>query len=119
MEFLSSPEFQQALGTLILITVGGLAAWLTKGLVAFVKAKTTAEQINTLRVFASIAVSAAEQGAIAGFITDKKASAINLVNIYLTQAGITGVNAEQIDAAIEAAVFDTLEQETEVEVDGD
>lgn len=117
MEFLTSPEFQTALGTLILITIGGLATYLTRGIVGLIKAKTTAEQLNTLRTIAAIAVQAVEQSGLGGELEDKKQSAINLVNIFLTQAGITGINADQIDAAIEAAVLEVLDQEDVVEVD--
>lgn len=113
MEFLQSPEFQAAFGSLVLLFVGGVAAYLASSVAALLKAKTTTEQINTLQTIAAIAVQAVEQSGLTGTLTDKKQSAINLVNIFLVQHGITGVTAEQIDAAIESAVLEVIGPSTE------
>lgn len=104
-EFLANPEVQSALGTLILALAGFIATALSSATVGLIKSKTTAAQFEQLQLFAIAAVHAAEQGALSGFVTDKKASAINVVNGYLQSAGITSVSAADIDAAIEAAVL--------------
>ena len=104
-DFLSAPEFQTALGTIILVTVSSLTALVLGALYAFIKSNTSQTQFDLLRELAQSAVLAAEQGQLAGFVTDKKKSAIAIVQAHLTQMGLTGITATQIDAAIETAVL--------------
>lgn len=111
MEFLSSPEFQQALANLILAVISAGVAAITKVAYTYIKTNTSAQQFAILEQIAASAVSAAEQGAIAGFVTDRKGTAIAIVNEGLRNAGIKNLTAEQIDAAIEAAVKDGLNSE--------
>lgn len=115
MEVFSSPEFQQALANIILLIVSAGITALTKALYSYLKANTTEKQFALLEQIAASAVSAAEQGAIAGFVTDRKATAIAIVNENLRNAGIRHITAEQIDAAIEAAVKDGLNFEKQYE----
>ena len=103
-----TPELQQTFAALVLLTITVLTGALIKALYTFVKTKTSVEQFQFLEIVATSAVLAAEQGAIAGFVVDKKATAIAIVNAALLSAGITGLTAEQIDAAIEAAVKEYL-----------
>ena len=103
-----TPELQQTFAALVLLTITVLTGALIKALYTFVKTKTSVEQFQFLELVATSAVLAAEQGAIAGFVADKKATAIAIVNAALLSAGITGLTAEQIDAAIEAAVKEYL-----------
>lgn len=104
-DLLANPDVQSALGTVLLALSGLIATVLSSAGLAFIKSKTSADTFEQLQLFAQYAVLAAEQGKLAGYISDKKASATNLVNAYLKQAGITGVTAEAIDGAIEAAVL--------------
>jgi len=103
-----TPELQQTFAALVLLTITVLTGALIKALYTFVKTKTSVEQFQFLELVATSAVLAAEQGAIAGFVADKKATATAIVNAALLSAGITGLTAEQIDAAIEAAVKEYL-----------
>jgi len=104
MEFLYSVEFQQAIANIVLLVITGIAGVVTRSVLGFIKANTSTKQYELLQALASDAVNAAEQGAIAGFITDRKAAAIATINAGLLSAGIKGITAEQIEAAIEAAV---------------
>lgn len=107
MDF-NSPEFQQAVANIILLVVTGAVSALAKAIYTYIKTNTSQTQFSILEQIAASAVSAAEQGAIAGFVTDRKGTAIAIVNEGLKNAGITNLTAEQIDAAIEAAVKDGL-----------
>lgn len=57
--------------------------------------------------YAKLAVKAAEQAGIAGFITDKKSYAVGVVQQWLDQKNIK-LDFAVIEAAIEAAVFEEL-----------
>lgn len=105
---LQSPELQAALTNLILAIISLATVFITKVGYSYISTNTTANQFALLSQFADSAVAAAEQGAIAGFVTDRKATAMAIVNNSLASAGIKNVSAEQIDAAIEAAVKETL-----------
>ena len=113
LDFLS-PEYQQMLANIIVLVITGVVGAITKAVYTFIKTKTSAEQFSLLEVIAASAVSAAEQGAIAGFVKDRKATAIAVVNEALKNAGVTNLTAEQIDAAIEAAVKDGLNYNKQV-----
>lgn len=106
--FFNDPAFQAAIANIITLAIIGVVGALSKAFYTFVKSKTSAQQFSMLEQLAASAVSASEQGAIGGFVTDKKATAIAIVNEGLKNAGITNLSAEQIEAAIEAAVKDNL-----------
>jgi len=114
MDFLSSPEFQQAIANIILLVISTGIAAITKVVYTYIKTNTSAQQFAILEEIAASAVSAAEQGAIAGFVNDRKGTAIAIVNEGLKNAGIKNLTAEQIDAAIEAAVKDGLNPDKQV-----
>ena len=63
---LTSPELQVALGNLILVVITAVVGALSGAILRWVKTNTSTAQFNLLQVFATSAVSAAEQGAIAG-----------------------------------------------------
>lgn len=105
---LSSPELQQAIANIILLVITAGVAALSKAIYTYIKTNTSGQQFAILEQIAASAVSAAEQGAIAGFVKDRKGTATAIVNEALKNAGITNLTAEQIDAAIEAAVKDGL-----------
>lgn len=108
MDFLSNSETQQAIANIVLLVVTGVVGAIAKAIYTFIKTNTSQTQFSILEQIAASAVSTAEQGAIAGFVTDKKATALSIVNEGLKNAGITNLSAEQIDAAVEAAVKDNF-----------
>lgn len=108
MEFLNSPEVQQAVANIVLLVITGVVGAIAKAIYTFIKTNTSQTQFSILEQIAASAVSTAEQGALAGFVTDKKATAVAIVTEGLKNAGITNLSAEQIDAAIEAAVKDNF-----------
>lgn len=114
MDFLSSPELQQAIANIILLVITAGVTAITKVVYTYIKTNTSAQQFAVLEQLAASAVSAAEQGAIAGFVKDRKGTAIAIVNEGLKNAGIRNLTAEQIDAAIEAAVKDGLNPDKQV-----
>lgn len=88
----------------ILAIVGlGVSGVLFAGLV-FIHQKTNAQQFALLESIAEAAVKAAEQGELAGFVKDKKASALKAASEMLKQVGLN-VSPEVLDATIEAAVL--------------
>lgn len=105
---LTSTALQTALSNLILLVVTAAVGALSRAVLGWFKTHTSVQQFTLLQELAASAVSAAEQGAIAGFVRDRKATAIAIVNEGLKNAKITGLSAEQIDAAIEAAVKDVF-----------
>lgn len=113
---LLNPEFQTAIANILLVVVTGVVGAIAKAVFSFLKANTSAKQFELLEALAAAAVQAAEQGAIAGFVADRKATAINIVNEGLKNAGIKNLSAEQIDAAIEAAVINAAGGFAETEV---
>lgn len=114
MDFLSSPELQQAIANIILLIITAGVTAITKVVYTYIKTNTSGQQFAILQELAASAVSAAEQGAIAGFVNDRKGTAIAIVNEGLKNAGIKNLTAEQIDAAIEAAVKDGLNPDKQV-----
>lgn len=86
---------------LINAVIAILAAVLTPRLVAWLKAKTTAEQRNTMQAWAKIAVAAAEQG----YDRDRGKLKKQYVREFLATKGFD-VDLEELDAAIEAAVLE-------------
>ena len=61
---------------------------------------------------AIIAVRAAEQSSLAGFIEDKKAFALEQAQLYLDAKGMKNINLSLIEAAIEAAVWQEFNKPT-------
>ena len=79
-----------------------LAAIITAIVIPYIKSKTTASQQAEINAWVKIAVTAAEQiYAGSGRGEEKKAYVLN----WLQEHGIT-VDAEKLDALIEAAVYD-------------
>lgn len=76
-----------------------VVAILTVVAVPYIRAKTTAEQRESIRAWVSIAVRAAEQVVGAGRGAEKKARVLE----FLREHGIT-FDASAVDAMIEAAV---------------
>ena len=107
-DFLANPEVQTALVNLILAVVSVSAAALSRAVLSFVRTRTNEWQFQLLQNIASSAVLAAEQAGLAGRVQDKKKSAFNVINAHLRQMGLTAITAEQVDAAIEAAVLSNL-----------
>lgn len=102
---LAAPEFQQSIASILLLTVTTVVGAVSKALYSYLKAHTSTQQFLLLQEIADAAVKAAEQGELAGFVTDKKASATAVVQQSLDKAGLKGVSGDQIEAAIEAAVL--------------
>jgi LL-H family phage holin len=105
VDILKSTEFQTALANVLILTITGVAAAVSRAIFSFVKTNTSERQFLLLQSIAVAAVRAAEQGELAGLVKDKKQSAFNVINEYIKQMGLTEVTAEQIDAAIESAVL--------------
>lgn len=61
---------------------------------------------------ASIAVRAAEQAGMAGYVEDKKTYALHIAERWLAAKGLR-IDLELIDAAIEAAVWEELNKDRE------
>lgn len=79
-----------------------IAAVVTAVVIPYIKSKTTAEQQIQINAWVRIAVSAAEQIFVgSGRGEEKKAYVLK----WLKERGIT-VDAEKLDAMIEAAVYD-------------
>lgn len=109
--FLWSPELQGALANLVLLFVGLFTTAVLANVALFLRSHTTGAQLAYLQAFAALAVKAAEQGALAGILKDKKASAVALVQSLLDSAKITGFTADDIEGAIEAAVLEFNQRE--------
>lgn len=105
---LASPELQAALSNLILAVITFAVTALTKVTYTYLKTHTSEKQFELLGALAEQGVAAAEQGAIAGFVSDRKATATAIVNEGLKSAGVKNLTADQIEASIEAAVKNTL-----------
>lgn len=104
-QILSSPEFIALLLTVITAVIG----FVGKAARDFIGRKVTAEQLRLLLVIARQAVAVAEQTGLAKTGEEKKAEAIRVAQTYLDAYGIK-VSVEQVEAAIEAAVFNELTQ---------
>jgi LL-H family phage holin len=103
-----TPALQQQIADILLALIVGVVGFLSKASYTFIKTHTSADQFAILQQIADSAVHTAEQGALAGFVTDKKTTAVNIVNEGLKSAGITNLTAAQIDAAIEASVHENF-----------
>ncbi len=103
-----TPALQQQIADIIILVISAVFAFVGKASYTFIKTHTSAQQFAILQQIADSAVHTAEQGALAGFVTDKKATASAIVNEGLKSAGITNLTAAQIDAAIEAAVHENF-----------
>ena len=126
LDFLHSPEFQTALGTIILGLAGLIAFSVTGYVLRLLDGHITRDKFEYLQSVAAIAVAAAEQVGMAGTLRSKRDAAIRLVQIYLDSAKVTGFTLAQIEAAVEAAVLDQfnrwkvgLPTETTVEPEGE
>lgn len=60
---------------------------------------------DVLSIAAQMAVAAVEQMELAGFISDKKQEACNIVQAYLNELGWDEVDVSVLEAAIEAEVL--------------
>jgi hypothetical protein len=102
-------QFVSALGQAILMAVlPVLATVLTRWLISRAKVevqKLDANTLGTLVYLASIAVNAAEQAKMSGWIGDKKKYAVDFCQNWLSSRGFS-VNIPEIEAAIEAAVYE-------------
>lgn len=102
-------QFVSALGQAVLMAIlPVLAAVATRWVLEQVKAqaqKLSADQLKTMQWLAEIAVKAAEQAKLGGWVEDKKAYAINMCEAWLKSRGIT-IELDAIEAAIEAAVYE-------------
>jgi LL-H family phage holin len=116
LAFLASPEVQASISTILLTVITGLVTVASRTIFGWLKANTSTKQFELLQEIAAVAVRASEQGAIGGFVTDRKATAINIVNEQLKAAGVKNISAEQIEAAIEAAVIAAATEFTDAAV---
>jgi len=104
-QILSSPEFM----ALLLTVITGVIGFVGKTVRDFIGQKVTAEQLRLLLVIAQQAVAVAEQTGLAKTGEEKKAEAIRVAQTYLDAYGIK-IDAAQVSAAIEAAVYNELTQ---------
>ena len=93
-----------------------VAAWvLAQAKLAWSKLKQVSGDYSwALDVAAEMAVKAAEQSEIAGYIKEKKEFALELAERYLTNMGFK-IDIALIDAAIEAAVLDLFDNENRLQ----
>jgi len=89
-----------------------LVGWLTpKAVAAWRNLKSDRPDIAAvLEAAAGIAVKAAEQANLAGYIDDKKAFAVKYIQDLLAAQGLSGINVAAIEGAVEAAVWEYLNQ---------
>lgn len=104
LTFLQSTDTQTAISNLVTLVLTGLVAGISKSIYSWIKTHTNANQFAILYQIATTAVQASEQGALGGFVTDKKAAALQYANESLNAAGLK-VSAESLSNAIEAAVL--------------
>lgn len=100
---------QYALVALLPVLAGMAVAWL-KSQINVLKGKLTEQQSDILDAAVRIAVLAAEQLNLAGFIEDKKAEAVRIAQQYLAAHNVY-VDIDVIVDAIEAAVLDELNRD--------
>ena len=104
-----TPELTTLIATTLITVIGALLTDAVRRLPGLIKSKTTAEQFDFLQSVATVAVQAAEQMHVAGYIMDKKGVAIGIVVRELAAKGIK-VDQTAIDTAVEAAVMDAFNQ---------
>lgn len=87
-----------------------LLAWIApKAISAWMNLKADRPDIAAvLENAARIAVLAAEQSQLSGYIQDKKQFAVQYIQNLLAQQGLGGINVAAIEGAVEAAVWDEL-----------
>lgn len=101
---LQSDAIQKAITDVLLAVVTGVAGLISKSVYTWIHTHTNATQFALLQELVTDAVQAAEQGAIGGFVTDKKVAALNYATDYLAKAGLK-IDPDQLSSAIEAAVL--------------
>lgn len=102
-----TPEVTSLIAQAVIALIGTLLTVLVGGAIRLLKARTTSEQYSYLQSVATVAVQAAEQMHLAGYIMDKKAVAEGIVLRELASRGVK-VDQTVIDTAIEAAVMDVF-----------
>ena len=102
-----TPEVSNLIAQLVIALLGTIVTVLLTGAIKFVRSKTTTEQFAFIQHVATVAVQAAEQMHLAGYIADKKGVAEGIVLRELANRGIK-VDATVVDTAIEAAVMDVF-----------
>ena len=102
-----TPQVTDAVVTSVVGIVVAIIGIIGRAAVGYLKANTSASQFEFLQTAALQAVLVAEQLHLNNIISDKKAVAEGIVARELAARGIT-VTAEQLDAAIEAAVMATF-----------
>lgn len=98
---------------LVPILVPLLAAWLLpKAIMAWkgLKSKLDSDDIYLIESIAGVAVKAAEQAKLSGFIQDKKTYAMEFVEDWLKARGVK-LDLKLIDSTIEAAVLEEFNRE--------
>jgi hypothetical protein len=101
---------------LVPILVPLLAAWLLpKAIGAWkgLKSKLDSDDIYLIESIAGVAVKAAEQAKLSGFIQDKKTYAMEFVEDWLKARGVK-LDLKLIDSAIEAAVLEEFNRDKSV-----
>ena len=100
---------QLALEALLPVLIGFAIKWL-RDQIGLLKSKLSESQLAILDAAAKIAVLAAEQLNLAGFVEDKKAEAIRIAQQYLAAHGVE-LDVQVIADAIEAAVMEQFNQQ--------
>lgn len=98
---------------LVPILVPLLAAWILPKVIGAwkgLKSKLDSDAIYLIESIAGMAVKAAEQAKLSGFITDKKTYAMEFVESWLKARGVK-LDLKLIDSAIEAAVLDEFNRD--------
>ena len=109
----------ELLNTLLVTLLPILATALVGFLVRWINAQTAKIQVQIgdqnwkmITQFIDLAVLAAEQSGLSGAILNegksKKDFALKLVQNFLNEKGLQGIDVNRIDAAIEAAVFSSI-----------
>lgn len=111
-------QFVSALGQAILMAIlPVLASVAVRWVISRAKIETQKLDVNTLNILvylAGIAVNAAEQANLSGFVEDKKQYAIGFCEQWLSSRGIA-VDLDAIETAIEAAVYEEFNKQPVME----
>jgi len=97
------------LPALFTIAAGYVIVWF-RAKVAQARAKLTDEQNWIVDQIINTAILAAEQARLKDILVNKKEYALNIAEVWLAQKGIK-IDLNQIDALIEAAVFNEFNRE--------
>lgn len=111
MEIISS-ILQTILLAILPVAAGAAARWLWQKGQAELQSMDK-EQLAVLMWLADLAVKAAEQAKLSGYIDDKKAFALDFCERWLSDRGISA-NIDALNAAIEAAVFENFNASTKI-----